>query len=145
MGLADLPSVDPRPLRQKFEEVPAKIARHQRKVAKEKELEDAYEVVNQRDGNVCWVSGEYLQPGAVEAKSRREHHHLKGRRVRPEWVTKPERIILVSALVHDLITRGLIEVEGDDARKPLFFHWAAHVRPEHRIFRIQRRFSRERD
>jgi hypothetical protein len=48
---------------------------------------------------------------------------LRGRRVRPDWRDKPERICLVSAFVHDLITNGWITVEGTNANQPLFFHW----------------------
>jgi hypothetical protein len=107
----------------KSELTPVKVERHDRKQERKKELEDAYAIVNERDRNLCWVTGAHLDPAAVDPRNRREHHHLKGRRVRPEWVTRPERIILVSALAHDLITKGWIAVEGTDARKPIFFHY----------------------
>jgi hypothetical protein len=109
----------------KHDETPVKVERHNKRAAKKLALEDAYAIVDKRDGNTCWVTSVYLEPAAVDPKFRREHHHLKGRRVEPSWVTKPERIILVSALAHDLITKGWIAVEGVDARKPIFFTWTA--------------------
>lgn len=125
MGWQDLPTLaEHRPaVKQKWDETPVSVQRHDRKKARKLALEEAYEAVNKRDGNVCWVTGRRLDPSAPNAADRREHHHLKGRRVRPEWREKPERIILVSALAHDLITKGWIAVEGDDARKPIFFHY----------------------
>lgn len=52
--------------------------------------------------------------------------HLKGRRVRPEWLTDPKRAILLSRTNHKLhhaAGRGgtLLEIIGTDARKPLTF------------------------
>lgn len=123
----------------KHEMVPVKVARIKRKQDRAAELDKAYEAVNLRDQNWCWVTGAYLQPTAIDAAQRREHHHLKGRRVQPSWVTKPERIILVSALAHDLITKGWILVEGTDARKPIFFHWAPFVKPSMKVLVIKRR------
>lgn len=94
-----------------------------RKAAEEKELAEAYEVVNVRDGNQCRVTGRFLQAGAVMAEVRREHHHLVPRSIAPDRVCDATNIILVAAEVHNLITGGFIEVEGKDATKPLFFHW----------------------
>lgn len=100
----------------------SRLERRQRRADDERELREAYAEVDHRDGSVCWVTGVKLG-ASPDARYRREHHHLKGRRVRPEWVTVPKRIITVSAEAHDLITGGFIEVEGDDATKPIFFHW----------------------
>lgn len=105
--------------------VPGSVQRHNRKKARQEALEKAYEAVNERDGNKCRVTGTPLSASAVDPAHRREHHHLRGRRVRPEWRERPERICLVSKLAHDLITAGWIEVEGDDARKVLCFHWTS--------------------
>lgn len=130
----------------KHAQVPKAVAKHHKKKAQEKALDDAYAIVNQRDGNKCRVTGEKLSPTALEPKHRREHHHLKGRNVRPEWATEANRIVLVSKLAHDLITNGWIVCEGEDATKALRFHWADHVKPEQRIFRIKsRRRSQHRD
>lgn len=126
----------------KHELTPVKVERHQRRKAKAEALVDAYAKVDKRDHGSCWVTGRVLSPSAVEPAHRREHHHLKGRRVEPSWVTKPERIITVSALAHDLITRGWIVVEGTDARKPIFFHWASFVKPEQKVLVIKRRTVR---
>lgn len=127
----------------KSDQVPASVARKLRKVADKHALEDAYAEVDQRDGSICWVTGAYT--GGIGDLAR-EHHHLAGRNVKPEWVTRPERIITVSRLAHRLITLGWILVEGTDARKPLRFHWAPFVKPEQRVLRIKsRRWSQEQD
>lgn len=99
------------------------MQRGARKKAKQEALEAAYDVCNQRDGNRCRVTGKRLDPAAMDPAHRREHHHLKGRRVRPEWRERSERICLVSKLAHGLITAGWIEVEGDNADKALMWHW----------------------
>ena len=106
----------------------AALARRARKAEDARELADAYAVVDGRDQSICWVTGRFLSPGAVRPEDRREHHHLKGRNVRPDWVTKPERIITVSALAHQLLEGGFIDVEGTDARKPMMFHWNASMK-----------------
>lgn len=114
-----------------------RLEKHARRVEHDKKLAEAYADVDQRDQSICWVTGRYTLPGAVMAENRREHHHLKGRRVRPEWVTKAERIITVCKEAHDLITGGFIDVEGDDARKPIFFHWREDMmRGQSKPFRI---------
>ena len=81
----------------------------------------------------------YTVSGSPDSRTRREHHHLKGRNVKPEWVFKPERIITLAAEVHELVTLGWIAVEGVDARKPIFFWWTSlaksrpfELRPRHR-------------
>lgn len=119
--------------------VPGVVERKQRRKDRENELTDAYAAVDERDKGICWVTGRTTVAGAVMAEQRREHHHLKGRRVRPDWRHKPERIITVCAEAHDLITRGWIVLEGDDARKQLFFHWAEHVDPKQRTLVIKRK------
>jgi len=98
------------------------LDRRQRRADDARELAAAYAEVDARDASICWVTGVRLG-NSPDARYRREHHHLKGRRVRPEWVTVAKRIITVSAEAHDLITGGFIEVEGDDATRPIFFHW----------------------
>lgn len=123
----------------KHDDEPRVVTKVRKQRAKAKSLEDAYAAVNDRDKSVCWVTGRKTHPKAVSASNRREHHHLKGRRVMPEWVNNPERIITVSAAAHQLITAGWIVVEGTDARKPCFFHWAAWVKPEQKTLMIQRK------
>lgn len=122
----------------KSETPPVSVQRGQKRKAKKEALGAAYELVNQRDGNRCRVTGKPLDPRASDPAHRREHHHLRGRRVRPDWRERPERICLVSTLAHDCINNGWLIVEGDDARKPLFFHWAPHVKPKMRPFVIKR-------
>ena len=97
--------------------------RKAKKAAEDQALADAYEIVNQRDGNLCRVTGRHLQPGAVMAEVRREHHHLQPRSIAPERIADASNIVLVCAEAHQLITGGFIDVEGTDATKPLFFHW----------------------
>lgn len=101
-----------------------RLARHERRRADEQALLDAYAEVDARDASICAVTGRLTKAGAPDARVRREHHHLKGRNVRPDWVTVPKRIITVCAEAHDLIEGGFIQVEGTDATKPIFFHWS---------------------
>lgn len=109
-----------------------------RKAEEAQALADAYEIVNQRDGNICRVTGRFLSAGAVMAETRREHHHLQPRSIAPARVTDPNNIILVCGEAHQLITGGFIEVEGTDARRPLFFHWREDMmRGRVKPFRIQ--------
>lgn len=138
MPLSDLPYMaeQGRCATAKSAGVPAGIARKLRKAADKKALDDAYAEVDARDGSICWVTGAFT--GGVGDQAR-EHHHLKGRNVKPEWVTKPERIITVTRLAHRLITLGWIIVEGTDARKQPRFHWAAFVKAEQKVIRIKSR------
>lgn len=114
-----------------------RLDRHERRKSDEQELLYAYGEVDARDQSICAVTGRFTKAGVPDARVRREHHHLKGRNVRPEWVTVPKRIITVCAEAHDLITGGFIEVEGIDATKPIFFHWnELAMRGRIRPFRI---------
>lgn len=118
---------------------PGLITRHRRKVAAEAALKQAYADVDLRDGGRCWITGRYADPSSPDPRFRREHHHLKGRNVRPEWVTKPERIITVAREAHLLINAGYIVVEGTDARKPIFFHWREGLKADQKPFVIRGR------
>jgi len=100
-----------------------RLDRHEQRKTDEKALLDAYAEVDLRDASICWVTGRFTKPGAPDGRVRREHHHLKGRNVRTEWVTVPKRIITVCAEAHQLIEGGFIQVEGADATRPIFFHW----------------------
>ena len=115
---------------------PQVVTRYRKRVDADAALKEAYAEVDQRDGGICWVTGRYTIAGGVDARTRREHHHLKGRNVKPEWVHEPQRIITVTAEAHALITAGYIVVEGVDANTPIFMHWAAHVKPEQKPFRL---------
>jgi hypothetical protein len=117
--------------------VPRVVSRHQRKVAKQTALDQAYAVVNARDQNKCRCTGLPLDPRASDPKHRREHHHLLERNVAPERREDPANICLVSKVVHDLINNGYIVVEGTDATKRLVFTYAAHVPKDARIVKIQ--------
>lgn len=114
-----------------------RLARHARRVADKDALADAYAEVDLRDASVCWVTGRFTKAGDPDARRRREHHHLKGRNVRPDWVNVPKRIITVCAEAHQLIEGGFIQVEGTDATKPIFFHWnEAAMRNQKKPFAI---------
>lgn len=116
---------------------PRAITKAKRRAEDKDALDAAYDEVNLRDGSICWVTGRYAVAGSPDSRNRREHHHLKGRNVMPEWVTDPNRIITVVAEAHALINSGHLVVEGDDARKPIKFHWRADVPASSRILRIQ--------
>lgn len=114
-----------------------RLDRHERRKAETQALLDAYAEVDARDGSICRVTGRYTIAGDPDARRRREHHHLKGRNVRPDWVNDAKRIITVCAEAHQLIEGGFIEVEGTDATRPLMFHWNEQaMRGRVRPFRI---------
>jgi hypothetical protein len=102
---------------------PRILEQHRKGVEADAKLAKAYEAVNLRDLNRCVVTGVPLTWPNQDAKRRREHHHLAGRRVQPSWRTNPHRIVLVSGYVHELLTCHALLVLGDDARKPLKFAW----------------------
>lgn len=122
----------------KSAEVPVTVQRHQRKTAQAQRLEDAYAIVNARERYMCQASGRQLYSGHPEAEFRREHHHIKARRVKPEGREDPNNIVLVSALAHDLITKGWLLVEGEHA-PTVRFRWAAFVKPGQKPFRLRKR------
>ena len=123
----------------------AMLERRKRRLTKADDLREAYALVDARDGGVCRVTGRYTVSGAPDARVRREHHHLRGRRVRPEWRSDADRIILVCAEAHQLIEGGFLTVEGDNAAGVLRFHWNG-IRPSERPFAIKsRRWSQNED
>lgn len=125
----------------KHDMVPSSVSRHQKRKQAKDALEAAYSEVDLRDGGYCQVTGRYTQSVAPDARVRREHHHLRGRNVMPEWVNRPERIITVTAEAHQLIENGWIVVEGDDARKPIRFHWRSDIKASQKPFQIKSRRS----
>lgn len=98
-------------------ETARKASEHDRKLAK------AYAAVNVREDNRCQVTGVPLTPRTANERRLRDHHHLTGRRVAPEWTYRPERILLVSRLVHRLLESNALLPDGCDARKPIKFAW----------------------
>lgn len=102
---------------------PAALERHDKQTEHEKKLAAAYAKVDERDESICWVTGVKLAPTAQDDRARREHHHLKGRNVKPEWVYRPERIITVSRAVHSYLQSHALEAIGTDARRPIYFAW----------------------
>jgi hypothetical protein len=102
---------------------PRVLAVTEKATAKQSKLDKAYRDVETREENKCQVTGVTLTPGARDWKHAREHHHLKGRRVQPTWVTDPKRIVLVSRYVHDLCTRNVLLTDDTDATKPMRWYW----------------------
>lgn len=97
---------------------------------------EAYAVVDVRDAGYCRVTGRYTQPGHVDPRVRREHHHLSGRNVAPQDRANPERIVTVCAEAHQLLTAHLLEYEGENASDRIVFHWSEQLDPKDRPFRI---------
>src|SRR5215207_9916600 len=89
----------------KHKMVPLAVERVNKKATKEDALQAAYDLVDKRDGGKCWVTGVATAKGAPDQALRREHHHLRGRRVMPEWREDADRIVTVSRLAHQLITQ----------------------------------------
>jgi hypothetical protein len=125
--------------KQKWEITPAVIDRKLRKKDRKQRLQDAYDEVDERDSMVCWVTGKQLYRSTSNQDELLTHHHLKGRNVKPEWKYLPERIISVSWTAHGLITPGIIEVEGDDARKAIRFHYRDGTPLSSRVVKIASR------
>ena len=109
--------------------LPYAVVRRRKRLDHDRKLAEAYAEVDRRDAGICAVTGRYTS-SSPDPRFRREHHHLKGRRVRPDWVFKPERIITVSAEAHRMLTGHYLDVEGDNATKPIFFHWNRDRMPE---------------
>jgi hypothetical protein len=92
-----------------------------------------------RDGGRCRVCGDAAQ----------EMHELKFRSLL--GTRSLENSIAVCAFgsrhgCHRLLQTHCIDVEGTDANGVLRFHWAAHIKPEERFFRIRsRRRSQQRE
>lgn len=102
---------------------PRTVERRRKRAEAEADLREAYEEVDARDGGFCWVTGRYTQSGHVDARCRREHHHLEPRSVAPERRADPHNIVTVCAEAHSLFKVGWLVSEGKDARKPVFFHY----------------------
>lgn len=109
-------------------------------------LEQAYADVDLRDGPWSRISGRYTQPGHVDPRVRREHDHIKPRSTHPELIAEPRNIFVCTAEEHQLIHAGALEIEGEDAIKPLFFHWnRAIVAPGKEPFVIKARRTLEQE
>jgi hypothetical protein len=120
------------------------LKRHQKRKALEQALEECYAEVDARDAGYCWVTGRYTQSGHVDARIRREHHHLEKRSQSKARRADPDNVITTCAEAHALIEAGLIQVEGEDASKPIRFHWT--LKPSERPFQIKsRRWSQNRE
>jgi hypothetical protein len=101
---------------------------HRKAVQAETALEKAYRQVEKREDHRCQVTGVTLFPMHRSDRLRREHHHIVGRRVKPEWRADAKRIVLVSAAVHALLTSKALLAVGTDART-VRFKWNEHIVP----------------
>lgn len=62
------------------------------------------QLVWQREGSRDRATGQLLERTHDDPRYRGEVHHLRGRRVRPEWARDPDHQILLSAANHRLAT-----------------------------------------
>ena len=118
---------------------PRAIERHTKRVDAEKALKEAYAEVDKRDGGRCRVTGKRTEPGHVDPRRRREHHHLIPRSRDKGLVADSANIVTVTAEAHALIESGWLVSEGLNAEGVVRWHWAAHVKPEQKPFRIASR------
>ena len=128
---------------------PRVVERHAKRRAAEAALRRAYAEVDERDKGICWATGRQTFTlstigGTYDVRDwYREHHHLRGRNVRPGWRARPERIVTLSRIAHQLVTCGWILVDGDDARRPdkITFRWNPDVKV--RPIRLRRHDGKE--
>ncbi len=80
-------------------------------------------LVWKRDQDKDRATGQELFHEHHDPRFRGEVHHLSGRRVRPEWVTDPNRQVLLSVENHKLATgvwggKLLVLLDSDDPTSP---------------------------
>lgn len=117
--------------------LPSAITKRQKRLEADKALAEAYAEVDARDAGYCWVTGRYTQPGAVDARVRREHHHLVARSLDSTRIDDPTNIVTVCAEAHSLFKAGWLVSEGTDARQEVRFHWTEHVEHKDKPFVIR--------
>lgn len=122
----------------KSADVPSVIAKHQKRRSAEQALQEAYAVVDLRDGPHCRATGRHTSPGAPDPRVRREHEHHENRSTAPEKRADPNNIYVVCAEAHQLIHAGWLIAEGKPAGT-MRFHWSADVPAEKRPFHIKSR------
>lgn len=107
--------------------LPNALLKGRRRAMAKAALDAAYEDVDRRDGPQSRVTGRWTVSGDVDPRVRREHDHIKPRSTHPELIAEPDNIFVCTAEEHQLIHAGALEVEGTNARKPLFFHWNRRI------------------
>lgn len=115
---------------------PAPVRRAQKRAQDEAALRECYADVDRRDGGICQATGRHTVPGSPDARVRREHHHLVKRSHSTALRAEPSNVVTLCAEAHQLVEAGLLVLEGTDATKPLFCHWAAHA-PTPRPFQLK--------
>lgn len=108
---------------------PLALHRAKRKAARASALDEAYRAVDLRDGGVCRATGRTTRSGDPDARVRREHHHLAGRHVRPDWRHDTKRIVTLCAEAHQLVESYALLIEGANADGRLLFHWNRDIVP----------------
>lgn len=109
---------------------PKHLTKGWKKREKAARLEAVYALVDARDGSICRVTGRELKkglPGSVEPRIWHTRHHMQARSTHPEDVYNLANIFVCCWQAHQALQDGLIEVEGDDANKRLFFRWNRRV------------------
>ena len=109
--------------------IPRDLAKGWKKAEFKKQMDAAYAVVNQRDGDRSRLTGIELRADHPNPKCRREHNHLEERSTNPARRTDPSNIFLCSTFEHKFITNNSIIIEGTDANEKLIFHWNRRIVP----------------
>jgi len=81
---------------------------------------------------VCRVTGRRLKKGLqgnVDPRIWHTRHHMKERSTHPEDIYDIRNIFVCCWEAHRALQDGLIEIEGTNADKRLFFRWNRRVVP----------------
>jgi hypothetical protein len=111
---------------------PKRLEKGWKKREQEARLEAVYALVDARDGSVCRVTGRALikgLPGNVAPQKWHTRHHMKARSTHPEDKFNLANIFVCAWEAHQAIEDCLIEIEGTDANKRLFFRWNRRLVP----------------
>jgi hypothetical protein len=83
--------------------VPVQLERHRKQAKKKSALDRCYEKVDDRDGEVCQVTGVPLKAGHLDPKRRLTRDHLKPRSTGPEDRAHHDNVLTVSDFIHSLL------------------------------------------
>lgn len=112
MSLADLPSHDPRPLRQKWELPTRRETAQAVKAAKEANWREVCRAVNIRDGHACRACRKPISLSAITLLERGHHHHIQYRSQGGQDTT--EGVCLLDATCHEQIhVKKTLRIEGN--------------------------------
>lgn len=111
---------------------PESLVRGWKKQERARQMDEAYALVDARDGDICRVTGRRLtkgRPGTVPLRIWLTHHHLKKRSTYPGDKYDPRNIFVVCGQAHRALEGCLIEVEGTNAYRRLIFRWNRRIVP----------------